>query len=374
MALIERFVSSLATGAGDGSSGSPWTLAQAVASAIAGDRVNVKADGTYALINSAVAANAGGASPVIFRGYKTTIGDGLQGRTNDNGPLLTTNMPVISCATNGRLTLAANTIFDSIVLSRAGTSSQALLTGAVRTTIVNSVINDSSSGASANTIQNATLVLNCDVSGASTTSAAISAPSNSRVIGCRITSPSAAILIGNGQLGVVVEGNQIYSSGVGIRIVGTIASTGLNTLILNNTPYNLTGSFLELPNNSVAAVQVFPILINNHPTDSAQFFNSLYAPTANVPAILFNNRTRDNTNPDAGYGDWPVFGAITTDAGNYTTDYIDAPNGDFRLVPGAAGRGAGFPAFRDVGATQHQDAGATAASSAPRGVAGVIFD
>lgn len=87
-AYIEKYVSALATdGVGDGSSGNPWSWNDAVTSAANGQRLNVKADGTYTL-----APNNGsptyhywikGSSdigtpdaPVCWRGYTTTPGDG----------------------------------------------------------------------------------------------------------------------------------------------------------------------------------------------------------------------------------------------------------------------------------------------------------
>lgn len=77
MAITERYVSSLAGGGGDGSSGSPWTLAEALANAVAGDRVNIKADGTYALAANFTPTNAGSVTqPIYWRAYTTTIGDG----------------------------------------------------------------------------------------------------------------------------------------------------------------------------------------------------------------------------------------------------------------------------------------------------------
>lgn len=73
-ALTERYVSSLAGGGGDGSSGTPWTLAEAVSSAAAGDRINIKADGTYNVTSPGLTVSAAG--PIFWRGYTSTIGDG----------------------------------------------------------------------------------------------------------------------------------------------------------------------------------------------------------------------------------------------------------------------------------------------------------
>lgn len=79
MAITERYVSTTASGGGAGTEGDPWTLVEAAASAVAGDRVNVKDDGTYNL--SALSANFNPTNsgtqtqPVFWRGYGSTIGD-----------------------------------------------------------------------------------------------------------------------------------------------------------------------------------------------------------------------------------------------------------------------------------------------------------
>ena len=79
----EWYVSSLAGGGGDGTSGDPWTLAELLTkindSTVAnGDRCNVKADGTYAFGASSflVTRDATALLPITIEGYTSSIGDG----------------------------------------------------------------------------------------------------------------------------------------------------------------------------------------------------------------------------------------------------------------------------------------------------------
>ena len=76
MAFAEKYVTVTGGGLHDGSSeANAWTLAEAVSNYAAGDRMNVKA-GTYSDSSTVTFATAGtAASPVAWRGYKTTIGD-----------------------------------------------------------------------------------------------------------------------------------------------------------------------------------------------------------------------------------------------------------------------------------------------------------
>jgi len=76
MAFNEKYVTVTGGGLHDGSSeANAWTLAEAVSNYAAGDRLNVKA-GTYSDSSTVTFATAGtAASPVSWRGYKTTIGD-----------------------------------------------------------------------------------------------------------------------------------------------------------------------------------------------------------------------------------------------------------------------------------------------------------
>lgn len=81
MVLVERFVSSLAAGGNDGSTEVlAWTFAEMLAQMVAGQRSNVKADGTYTLAGAGnqtfVAVGATDLAPFIIEGYTTTPQDG----------------------------------------------------------------------------------------------------------------------------------------------------------------------------------------------------------------------------------------------------------------------------------------------------------
>ena len=99
MAFTEKYVTAAATGLGSGSSESDaWTLSQAHSNCAAGDRINVKA-GTYTLTSGLYTSKSGtDASPIAWRGYKTTIGD----RDNETTRQVSgTDIPKIVTNTSG---------------------------------------------------------------------------------------------------------------------------------------------------------------------------------------------------------------------------------------------------------------------------------
>lgn len=75
-AITERYVSSSGTDtyANSSNSATPMSLTTAFANAVANDRINIKADGTYTISSPGVTISAAG--PIFWRGYTSTIGDG----------------------------------------------------------------------------------------------------------------------------------------------------------------------------------------------------------------------------------------------------------------------------------------------------------
>ena len=78
--MAERYVSSLAT-AGTGTELDPWTWAEAMTAindttVDNGDRVNIKADGTYTAADVAITRDAVASSRITIEGYSGIVGDG----------------------------------------------------------------------------------------------------------------------------------------------------------------------------------------------------------------------------------------------------------------------------------------------------------
>jgi hypothetical protein len=343
MAITERYVTSGAGGGGSGTSGSPWTFAEAITNAVAGDRINVQSDAAYSIGATTFGAGVFN-SPIIWRGYDSTIGDCDNLGRNSDGTLNTTGMPQITVT--GAWVPAAYVTLQSLNITAALGSAIINSTGVDFVTVISCRIENTESNAAARAIlvDDQCAVISSDlVCSGATSSYAYSSDALVRLIGCRFEIASSTncveingnptiigcVFIKNGSLG-------------GSAILIDSAINGAPPLIAACTFYNFTDAIKSTAVHTAS----FLVLVNNHCTDCGQYVNN----TTNITCYNIRSRTRDNTSPPATVELITVAG-ITTDTGGASTDYANAGTGDFHLITAAPGYNAGWDGC-DIGGLQ----------------------
>lgn len=360
MALTERYVSSLAGGGGSGTSGSPWTWAEMLTNANAGDRVNVKADGTYARTTTNDSfTNAGtAAAPIWIRGYSSTIGDGNQGR-DANTDLVTTNMPSVTY-TSGRI---GGTSKDYIVWESINFSSTSLdnpflsLTGVANAVINCKVAMSGTGGTSARTVGmngSGSRIIDSDITNTCTTAMAGIATGNvNTIVNCKIKCTNKTCIRHETSQPTILVNCVLYASTDGITTL--TGSTG-QIYCINCTIQGMSSDAYEAFNGAHTNA---PAFINCMITDNGGYaWNSLYTGTANLPMFRYYCRTRDNTSGDApagGFDNSPNLAEVTTDTGSQASDYVDYANANFRIVKDSPGAQAGVFQYMSIGAFQRRE-------------------
>ncbi len=326
----------------------------------AGDRVNVKADGTYSRTTSTDAfTNAGtAAAPIVIRGYGSAIGDADDDGRDSNTDLVTTNMPSITYST-GRLNSVnkAYIIFQNLNISNTGTLNQKLLSlqdnnRAVRCRVVHA----NTGGASAVAIGmtgSPCWCIDCDIinTAATATAALTLEGSTSGAINCRCKCTNgAAISVQTSQATLI---NCVaWASVDGIK---NISSTMANIVAVNCTIQGNSSDGYEGSANNLSGI---PTFVNCTFTDNGGYnVNSLYSGTANLTYLEYYCHHRDYTSGIAnGMADSIVANRIDQGAtGNQATDYIDYSNGNFRPVKDSPIAQAGIPQYSSIGAFQRRE-------------------
>jgi cell division septation protein DedD len=318
-----------------------------------GDRFNIKGAITSRTTTTDVWVNGGTiTSPVIVRGYSSVITDGYQGRTNDNGPIITTNMPTITYTT-GRLNVTAPFIITEAlnITSAASGATVTLTTGTAGSTTRCNIVNSGTNAASVGVTLNGNVdsLVNSDVSltGASTAAEAVNITTqNAKVVGCRIKGgPGAGIVVQTGSNSFpVIVNNTIY----GCALAGIQVSVTSDTaIIIGNT---IVGGGAD-GINIITANTFVQFLVNNMITDNAG--DGIDMVSTSNGAFAMNNRFRDNANTYNNAGDWITatkYNDVTSGAG--TSDYVNAGGNNYNLIWTSPGRGAGSPLYADIGALQ----------------------
>lgn len=358
MAITDKYVSVAGGGAHDGTTeADAFTWAEMLtdinAGGKAGNRYNVIAGTTYTLAATSTISGSGSAtSPIIIRGYTTTIGDGYQGRTNSNGPLITTNMPLISHNSTFLLNVTGSWIvLESLRLT--GFRSASSFTMTVDNVVTRCRITNSSTNALAVACTGASRVVICDndiaLTGGSGGSTALTT-AGARVFCNRISGgPANGVLCSSN--GSVIIDNVFYSCG-GIAISHN--TTNAADVIYGNTIVGSGGDAIDI----VTGTTVLQMILNNLITDNAGY--GIDGVSAANPVFASHNRLDRNT---AGATNSATDWLAGTSYGHELTsvsqgdEFNNFGSDDFSLLSGSPAKDAGVLAFRDIGALQRDEAG-----------------
>lgn len=350
MALTERYVSASGGGLHDGTSEAnaftPGEMITDINTPRVGYVYNIIQD-SYANFGADATITGDGTttSPNILRGYKITIGDGVQGRNSD-GTLNVDNMPMFTFdATKQLAASGANyIIFEALVL--VGNVSDSVLDAAGLGAVVYQChVTNNSTNASAVAIQasgSSGRAIDCDafipngVAGAE----AIWVGVNGLCLGCRAKSAAGEGIRGASACRII--GNTVYECGIGIAC--TLGASGYQ--LIGNTAVNCTGDGID-----VAAGTGTVVAVNNHVTGNGGYGIDLNG-TARM-SVLANNRFRDNTSGNVNGGnDWTAatqWNSVTSDDAD-ADDFVDASTDDYSLVAGAPATSGGVGFLIDIGA------------------------
>lgn len=373
MAITERYVNATGAASGDGT-GSSFANAMTFANfidymsaggsftAAAGDRFNIINNGTASRTTEATAWVNGGSttSPVVVRGVDSSGNSFAASRTNGNGPLVTTNMPVLSY-TSGRVNLTGtNIILENLNIKTANSGLSVTMSSGTSGLVLHgcAVENSSTSSSALCTTLAGNSVINCDLSLTGATNGNIcveSSATGSRIIGCRVkggATQGIAVTAG----GATIIGCLVYGSpGVGIGITSTTAiATIYGCTIVGNT-----GDGIDIVTGTTSWHAIIGCLI----TDNGGYgIDGVSA--ANAMIAAWNRLDRNTSGAINLATDWAAvanWGNNTTSLANSSTpgdnEYVSpgSANYNYQLKRGSYAVGNGLPGYASMGAYQRQE-------------------
>ena len=362
MALTEKYVSSLAGGSGDGNSaGSAYTFGQMVSEVVslagAGKRYNIKADGTYVRTSgdNMDVSPASSANPTVLRGYKTTPGDGYLGRSNSNGALITTNMPLITYAVNVGAFCGQWFILESLNIEGSRDTwfidvrERGLLTGC-------RFVNAGTSGNSAvMEVRQSTVLMECDFLMTATSGGkeCMNIPGEGvKIDTCRFTFASAS------QWGLRIDNTRTVVYGCFLK--GANGPQGIDVTPNNRESYIRNNTIVGFQQGIRVYSDDAPTVVSgNMITGNSDW--GIKEGSVNSALVLGPNRFRDNVSGNiATFGNYltagRIFAQVTTDTGGDETDYVNAAGGDYNLISASPGKATNTWKYADMGAFQRQEA------------------
>ncbi len=376
MALTERYVNDAGSGSADGSSEAnamsfatftDYMVTGGSFTAAAGDRFNIKGAITSRTTTTDTWLNGGTAtSPVIIRGYNSTIGDlTTLARTNGNGALVTTNYPTLTYTTGGITITGSFIIVEALSITSARTQATVTTNSGANLAFVSCAITNSGTNAKAMALDASSggcTALNCDLNltGASGGSAAIECNGTSSACDtCRIKVVSATANGIKTASSAVLFGNTIYSSGgVGIFME---TSTG-RPYIRNNTIVANSGDGINIVTGTTNMQRIIGNMITDNTGDGIDLTQT------SIAGFSAYNRLRDNANSYNNSGDWTTatsYGQASTDTGTTgttATDYVNFGSNDYRIISTSPATSAA-PALFSIGANQRDQTGSGSSAS-----------
>lgn len=360
MAWTERYVTATAGGGGDGSSGSPWTLAEAVANVSAGDRVNVKA-GTYSNGASSLmfTVTAGtDASPIWWRGYNSTIGD-LDGRPLSQ---LTpgTDMPLSTHTTGRHYTNKGFQWFSNIefrATDQVSGAAGAFQSGASNLKFIRCRFDNSSTYASTHSFYGGgnNELIECHFKRQENTSGNdnVLGSSKNRFISCIFEGGDEGLKAANGNDTYIVD-CLFKSCGSHLLTFGATSYISIN----NCTFYDAGSSCIYSTGTGSSA-----LITNSYFHTAGAYAIDVNAGTGTSKVALYGNCYYDDSFTTArkrGITESQDLFAVVDSA----DEFVDKASGDFTLKSSSNGYAStillekdGPSTYGDIGAIQHQDAG-----------------
>jgi len=281
------YVSSLASGSGDGSYESPWTLEEAAANAVAGDEVRIMADGTY-LPSATIAPAAVGSAGA----YVTYVGANSSGEVDGTRPLISgANLPANTDIFSFGTT--AQQHFEFRDLEIANSPRHAIYSNlTVYGMLINCVIHDSvNSGCYALSSTSKFVIDRCYLynNGVGLGNNNASRFSGSIVRNCMFANNTVGLLNG---LACTIQSNLFLRNGYGIQANNYLTET----TITNNVFYGSTNDAIKL---NTAAGSRFNIISDNIFRSNGGYAINNYD---SLSYRLYNNCFSNNTSGDTNLG------------------------------------------------------------------------
>jgi len=290
-------------------------------------------NGTYSFGSSSLTISSFGTStsPLVIRGYNTTIGDGYQGRTSGWGSLVTTSMPTWQWTNSVLVLSGAFVILEALKITNtvANFSTMVTISGAdsfLKSCLINT--NHLTNGISITT-GGSSGIQDCDIIATSATNGVtVSGAGGCYALGCRVIAGTNCFNLG--QFSITLFNNLLYGGSIGV-LVGNNSTVAL----YNNTIAGFSSHAIDVTGAS-NLIQIFGNMITD---------NSGYAINSASGKLVFhgNNYCRNN-NPSGSYVDFNgvsdllsyqdsgVYGNVHQANGTAFGDYTAKTSGNYTIA------------------------------------------